>query len=138
MKGTNVFGIVDSSKTPLNKDDYAKLNKGGKGTAIAYLGSYQDYGSLDNYLKGQNVVVEDKWVGDDGSGAVVFYGPSMVEYLAVVVVSDDETVLMVFTEDSLKSGLFSSVVNGGTDSYTLDEVWQQLTGGSIGDNVQKS
>lgn len=79
-----------------------------------------------------NVVVEDMYASDDVVLAVV-YGSPMCRYLVAATSTGNagEHTLLLFTEESIASGLFEQVI-GVSAGSTMDQVWQAITGEHIG------
>lgn len=73
-------------------------------------------------------VVEDSYFMDDGSGIAIIYGPSMEEYLVLIVpYGESATEFDIYSKEAVGSGLLDqneSKISGGS----FKDVWKSLTG----------
>ncbi|MDO4798539.1 MAG: zinc ribbon domain-containing protein [Coriobacteriales bacterium] len=127
----------------LSDKDIEALEKGGGNTPLVYVLSSTQYKDALAMLQGTDkCVIEDVMLMGDKAVAVV-YGPSMQEYLVAVV--PDDTVdgrfsFGMYSSVAVAAGLFdqTSDLGEGDKKYgdTISQVWETLTGGSVGDYVR--
>ena len=126
-------GILDP--TAVNQ-----LMAAGKGTPVIYAFNYETNESIEDVIASQPVVKEDIYIEDDDSAMVVFYGPNMIEMLAIITVSNGEANFAVANNEACESGLFAETLksrgNSAQPQKSIAEWWQESTGYPVGEYIQ--
>ena len=136
------YGMIGTGSI-LTDEQIAKGDLGGAGLDAYHVLVVKGFSSARDALNqmGQ-VVVEDATFTDDGTSALaVVHGPSMSEYLVMVQPSEDDGQdyysFIMFPQETVASGQFSTFV-GSDMGTTIPEVWQNITGGAVGDTIANS
>ena len=128
----------------LTDDEIALGDKGGVGTRALHVLEASGFASARDALeKLGNVTTEDVYFPDgDDFGMAVVYGPSMKEYLVVVESYSEEEGgycdMFVFSDEAIEAGMFDYAYGEDGNGNSISEVWQTLTGGAVGDQVQNN
>lgn len=140
----SVFAVLggENGQAIDDKAIEAKAAGGGSDPVVYVLSSMQYVDAIDMLRGTAKCVIEDECVVGENVVAVV-YGPSMQEYLVVVVPEDadnDRYSFGMYSSAAVAAGLFNRTSNlgDGNKEYgsTIAEVWKTLTGGAVGDYVR--
>lgn len=110
------------------ESDYAAANEAGG--AIVAVGSNIVAGYKDAeaaYRSNVKCVTVDSYFAN-GEGLVIFYGPSMKEYLAFVTPYTESTMqILIFSQEAVGSGMLDEI-SGQQYGGSFKEVWKTVTG----------
>ena len=126
----SLYGATDIEGA-LGKSALAAFPKGAAGQPVVLVLTVEGYDTPTEAFNGltKDIVTEDM-CGDDDVFFGIVYGSPMVRYLVAVTETDDgEQTFLLFTEESISSGLFEDIIGVNAGS-TMDAVWQTITGGS--------
>ena len=96
---------------------------------------FSGYASAKEFFDAQQVVTEDFYLKDDGSGMAIMYGPSMDQHLVIANGGKEGANVLVFTREACESGLASQTFGAkeGTQGPSLSELWESVTGYPVGE-----
>lgn len=122
----------------LSEDEVVKLDKNGGSEDVVCIVVSGPYDSLKDALGSMDACVLEDFKQEDGknAGTGVVYGPSMKQNLLDIEEAENgQYTMIVYSPEALQTGIYNTV-HGTSYGKTIDDIWQGLTGGYVGDYIR--